>query len=149
MVLPIITLISVLAVLVIIIRLGITDPTIPTPPDEELLLQDTVTKTADFDGAALDLGEGFAPNMGGMPFQATIDVTTRDFTTGDETYVFNLQESDASGSGFATIGTVTVTSLGVKIVKGFVSKRYVRLSIDVGGTTPSMTYKSYLSPITL
>ncbi len=50
-------------------------PTIPTPQDAALLLQDAVTKTANFNTAAFDLGAGFAPGGLGRPVAAIVHVT--------------------------------------------------------------------------
>lgn len=37
------------------------NPTIPTPQDAALLIQDTTTKTASYVTPGLDLGSGFSP----------------------------------------------------------------------------------------
>jgi hypothetical protein len=121
---------------------------IPTPQDESQLLQDTVTKTADFNGAGFDLGAGFEPDGIGRPVAGVIYTTAFDHTTGDETYAFKLQESDddAATDPYTDCGaSVSVTAVGVVAAKGFIGKRYVRLALDVGGTTPSITYKAWLN----
>ena len=129
---------------------GITDPVIPGPQDTQLRLQASVTKTASFNSTALDLGSGFAPGGGGRPMQAIVPVTAFDFTTGDETYSFTLQES-SDNSSFTTISpSVSATAVTTYVVKGFVTQRYVRLVLTAGGTTPSITYgDAFLSPITI
>jgi hypothetical protein len=124
---------------------------IPTPQDNDLLLQDTVTRTATGNGTALDLGAGFTPGGIGMPASAVIDVSAADRANSDETYNFKLQES-SDNSTFVDIGVntaVTVASttatLGVYVAKGFITKRYVRLVLTAAGTTPSVTYKAWLN----
>lgn len=121
---------------------------IPTPQDENLLLQDTVTKTATFNSAGLDLGAGFAPGGLGMPVAGVVDVSAIDRGTGDETYTFKLQESDDNAS-FADCGvaTASLTATGVVACKGFLTKRYARLVLTAGGTTPSITYKAWLNTL--
>src|SRR5687767_2134474 len=109
--------------------------TIPTPQDTRLLLQDTVTKTASFNSAAIDLGAGYAPGGPGQRVSALVAVVTRDTSGGDETYAFALQES-ADNATFAAIGaTTTVAANGVTVVRGVVTTRYVRLALTAGGTT--------------
>ncbi|HEX8916851.1 MAG TPA: hypothetical protein VF796_31160 [Humisphaera sp.] len=121
--------------------------TIPTPQDKRLLLQDTVTKTASFDSAAVDLGAGYAPGGPGQRVAGIVAVVARDVSSGNETYAFALQESDDSAT-FAACGTATaVAANGVALVRAVVTKRFVRLSMSAGGTTPSITYKAWLNPL--
>lgn len=113
--------------------------------DADLLIQPAVTKTADFDGPALDLGAGYAPGGLGEIFGAVVVVTAIDRTTADETYAFTLQQSDNGSTGWAAIGVVVnTTTTGTIVVKGIVTTRYVRLVLDVNGTTPSITYSANL-----
>ncbi len=121
--------------------------TIPTPQDKRLLLQDTVTKTAGFDSAAVDLGSGYAPGGPGQRVAGLVAVVARDVSSGNETYAFTLQESDDNAT-FAACGVATaVAANGVALVRGVLTKRYVRLSLAAGGTTPSITYKAWLNPL--
>jgi hypothetical protein len=123
------------------------NPTIPTPQDAGLLLQDTTTKTATYQTPGLDLGSGFAPGGLGLPAAAVVNVTAADVGDGNELYTFVLQES-ADNVSFAAAGaTVSATAAGVIAVKGWVTKRYVRLSLTVTGTTPSITFKAWLNPL--
>ena len=146
--------IVILGLLAIVVAavLSMADPTIPTPQDEQLRLQAAVTKTADFDGAALDLGSGYAPGGVGKPVSAVINVTAGTRADSDETYAFNLQQS-ADASTWETIGSVSVTvattvfATGVYLAKGLSTKRYKRLQLDVAGTTPSITYEAWLNPL--
>lgn len=126
---------------------------IPGPQDTDLLLQAAVTKTANFDGTSVDLGAGWDPGGIGKMMAAVIDVTAADRANQDETYAFHLQESDAVDSGFVACGVAvsvtvatTVATLGTYVAKGIVAKRFVRLSLVVANTTPSITYSAYLNP---
>jgi hypothetical protein len=123
------------------------DPTIPTPQDTQLLLQDTVTKAANFNSVALALGAGFAAGGLGVPVAAVINVTALDLADGNETYSFTLQDS-ADNTTFAAVGAAqAVTAAGVATAKGRITRRYVRVVLTVAGTTPSVTYKAWLNPV--
>jgi hypothetical protein len=146
----------ILGALILLVALTLVlwlDPTIPTPQDTQLLLTDTITKTANFDTPGLLLtGTAFAPGGIGLPGAAIINVTACDRADSNETYTFKLQES-ADNSTFTDCGapiSVTVAgavaTLGVIMAKGIVTKPYVRLDLVVGGTTPSITYKAWFNP---
>jgi hypothetical protein len=123
------------------------NPTIPTPQDAGLLMQDTTTKTAVYQTPGLDLGSGFAPGGLGKPAAAIVNATALDLVDGNETYSLVLQES-ADNVSFTNAGAATaVTAIGVTAVKGWITKRYVRLSLTVVGTTPSITFKAWLNPL--
>jgi len=123
-------------------------PDLHGPIDEQMRLNASHTKTADFNGAAFDMGEGYAPPEPGQPVVAVIDTSALDTADANETYAFHLEESADGSTGWADIGVpVTVTAAGVKLAKGFATKRYVRLVCDVGGTTPSITYEAWLRPM--
>lgn len=122
-------------------------PRIPTPQDSRLVLQDTVTKTANFNSVALDLGSGYAPGGPGQRVTGLVAVVSRDVEDGNETYSFVLQES-ADNATFAACGVSTsVVAAGVAVVRGVVTRRYVRLALTVSGTTPTITYKAWLNPL--
>jgi hypothetical protein len=102
-----------------------------------------VTKTASFDGAALDLGAGFAPGGGGQSMDAAVPVTALDFTTTDETYSFKMQESDDDSTYTDCSPAVSALTANVGssiLLPGRVQKRYVRYSLTIAGTSPSITY---------
>lgn len=133
----------------IAIGLRLNSDHVPGPYDADLLLEDEdgVTKTADYDGASLDLGSGYAPGGVGQPMAAVVVVSDLDLASSDETYAFTLQES-ADDSTFTDCGpAIEVTGTGTVSVPGFVSERYVRCQLDVSGTTPSATYTAHLVPI--
>ena len=123
------------------------DPILPTPQDSQLLIMDMTTRTANFNTTPLDLGSGYAPGGLGQPASAVVNVTALDTTDGNETYSFTLQES-SDNSAYAAAGMATaVTATGVTAVKGRITKRYLRLALTVGGTTPSITFKAWLNPL--
>ena len=123
------------------------DPIIPTPQDTKLLLQDTTTKTANFNTPALDLGAGFAPGGLGLPAGGVVQVTAIDVADGNETYAFVLQESADNVTFTAASPSTAAGATGAHAVRGRITKRYVRLALTVSGTTPSVTFKAWLNPL--
>jgi hypothetical protein len=120
---------------------------IPTPQDEDLRLESSITKTADFDGASKDMGLGYAPGGIGQQVAAVVSISALDTASTDETYKFVVEES-SDNSTFTPAGPIiTVTATGVVSIPAWLSKRYVRLKLDVGGTTPSVTYQAWLNPL--
>lgn len=93
-------------------------------------------RTTNTNGTGIDT-QGF---VDGMMVVSAGDIDT---TSGDETYVVNLQESDDNStfttvSGFSvtitadnTVGLLRIPELNVT------RKRYLRAALTVGGTTPS------------
>lgn len=115
--------------------------------DDKAVLAEIATNTADTSNAALDLGADYKPagDAGpGVLLSAVITVDALDKTSGDEEYLFNLQESDDGSTGWATIGSVAADAVGVHVVTARVAKRFLRLQLDLAGTTPSITYKARL-----
>jgi hypothetical protein len=102
------------------------------------MLQEAVTKTADFAGTEVDIGIGAESAI------AILHVSVCDMTTGDETYQFGINHSDTAGGTYSAAGTFTliatpsVASWQQLSLTGL--KRYVKLGLDVEGTTPSATY---------
>ena len=123
------------------------DPITPTPQDAQLLLQDTTTKTASFNTPSIDLGAAFAPGGLGKPAAAVVQVTAMDTADGTEAYSFALQESSDNVTFSAAGAAAIATAVGVLPVRGWATKRYVRLALTASGTTPSITFKSYLNPL--
>jgi hypothetical protein len=124
-----------------------SDPIIPTPQDTQLVLQDTVTKTASFTSAGKDLGSGYAPGGLGQPVAAVVNVTALDTADGNEAYTFALHESDDNVSYAAAGATAEALAVGTVAVKARIKSRYVRLVLTAAGTTPSITYKAWLNPL--
>lgn len=130
------------------------DPTIIGPQDTQLQLQASTTKTASFNSAGVDLGSGFAPAGGGQPMQAIVNYSAGDFTTGDETYKFQLTESSdnvtfTACSALVAAPVTVAAPAGAITIGATVQKRYVRLEAVLAGTTPSITYLGWLQPKTI
>lgn len=96
-------------------------------------------RTADENGSAIDT-KGFGSAV------LTVSAGDIDTTSGNETYAFNVEESDDGSTGWAAISgaSVAVTADNdVKLIRleGLNTgsrKRYLRAVLDVGGTTPSI-----------
>jgi len=92
------------------------------------------------------------------PMDCVIGITSLDATTGDETYLLNIQVSDLVGGTFTTIASLAVartTPSGTVIrvpLNGAVASfldadcDWVRIGYDGGGTTPIIDYFAYLAP---
>lgn len=143
-----------LALVALALAPAMADPTIIGPQDSQLALQASVTKTATFNSTGLDLGSGFAPAGGGMPMQAIVNYSAGDFTTGDETYTFKIQDSPDNSAwtdrspGVAAPVTVAAPA-GAITIPCSIQQRYVRLVNTIAGTTPTITYSAYLQPRTV
>lgn len=123
------------------------DPVIPAPQDAQLLLQDTNTKTANFSSPAIDLGAGFAPGGLGKPVTGVLQVTAVDVADGNESYSFVLQESSDNVTFLSAGAAYAVTAAGAYAIRGWLTKRYVRIAVTISGTTPSVTFKAWLNPL--
>ena len=123
------------------------DPILPTPQDNQLLLQDTTTKTASFSTPAVDLGAGFSPGGLGRPAAAIVHATAVDTADGNETYTAVLQDSNDNVTFFAAGAAVSIGSVGAHAVRGWITRRYARIALTIAGTTPSITFTSDLNPL--
>ena len=90
-----------------------------------------------------------------MALVVTVGVAA-DFTTGDETYQFQLETDDNAGMTSSTIiGDVTVAAadltVGDKVVipLGHSNERYLQVVYTLGGTTPSITVDAFLQPLSM
>lgn len=128
--------------------------------DAAYVLADTQTVTADVEGKdsggtaiQLDLADYV-----GTQWVAHLRYTAADFTTGDETY--ELQIESCAATNFTTITDEKVIPMGIAAtvaaasnkyfqIGGFtVSNRYVRLYVNVAGTSPSLVIdKVWISPL--
>lgn len=95
-------------------------------------------RTADANGSGVD-------TLGYNDGMFVIMAGDIDLTTGDETYAFTVEESDDNSSWSAAISGLTATVTADNQVKliavknlNTTRKRYLRVSLDVGGTTPSI-----------
>src|SRR4051812_20852532 len=111
--------------------------TLPTPQDAALLMQDTTTKTANYQTPGLDLGSGYAPGGLGQPVCAVVNVTALDLSSGNETYPLTREEPADNVTFTAAGAAQSVTASGAVAARGWLTRRYARLSLVVGGTTPS------------
>jgi hypothetical protein len=93
-------------------------------------------------------------NMG--EFKAVLNVTAIDRTTGDETYVFDISVSDASGGTFTKVATLpAITAVGTYEIplSGELVRQHdddadwVRVGCTLGGTSPSITYGAFLTKV--
>ena len=123
------------------------DPIIPTPQDNQLLLQDTTTRTASYSTPAVDLGPGFSPGGLGRPAAAVLHATAVDTADGNETYSVVLQDSNDNVSFFAAGAAVSVGAAGAHAIRGWITRRYARIALTMAGTTPSITFKAWLNPL--
>lgn len=139
----------------VVLAPAMADPTVIGPQDSQLVLQASVTKTASFNSVGIDLGVGFAPGGGGKPMQAIVNYSAGDFTTGDETYTYKVQECATLGGTYrdcsaGVAAPVTVAApAGVITIGCNIQLEFVRLVLTAAGTTPSITYSAYLQPRTV
>lgn len=125
------------------------DPIIPSQNDANLKLLAAVTLTATANGAALDLGQGYAPNLGGEPMQAVGIITSVKTSATNETYAFKVQDSPDNSTWTDRSPSVLVTAAGALQVSCAITQRYVRLVYTLGGTAPSIVMGNiYLNPFT-
>lgn len=96
------------------------------------------TRTADANGTGVDT-KGFNNAM------IVIEAGDIDLANADETYAFTVQESDDNSSWSANISGLTASVTAdnqVKVIEvtnlNTQRKRYLRVVLDVGGTTPSI-----------
>lgn len=103
--------------------------------DALLALQASVTKTATFSGTGLDLKTG-TPRRG---MKARLIVTAASGTTPTLDVTIEHSDDNSTFTNLATFGQKTAT--GEDAISFETSKRYVRATATIGGTTPSFTYK--------
>lgn len=98
----------------------------------------------------------------GEPLSACITVgVAADHTTGDETYQFNLIQSATADLATPDIlATIPFTAaqyallaagaiISVPIPLGVITKRYIGLYLDSGGTTPTITVTAWFTPTSM
>lgn len=125
--------------------------------DSLLKFSDAQALTATADATnVIDLGNDRDIGKGEpMALVVTVGVAA-DFTTGDETYQFQLETDDNAAFSSATvIGDVTVAAAnlaaGDKVVipLGHSNERYLQARYVLGGTTPSVTVDAFLQPLSM
>jgi len=121
--------------------------------DALLVLQASTTKTADYQSTAVT-----HPDLDNDLYgKVVVNVTALDATTGDESYLVYVEVYDGTTYRVVGGGTIpnTVTgkyefpysgkTVGKMAVAGAIQG--VRVNLDVGGTTPSITFEAYLAPL--
>ncbi len=119
-----------------------------------------VTSTGDSSVVVLDTLKGFwntAGELADETFAIVINVTDLDATTGDETYSLAAKATNAAGvvNNAAALGTLAINAVGqyVILVDAATVKKVasnfggVKLTATLAGTTPSITYHSWISQI--
>lgn len=127
--------------------------------DAQLLLSDAQAVTADAVSTnTIDCGNSTIKNDIGagvsMAVAVQVDVAA-DSTTGDETYSFELIQSANANLTSAdvlvarTIAAASLTAGSIHIIgipPKSVTKRYIGLNYNVGGTTPTITCTAWVGP---
>lgn len=123
--------------------------------DSKLLLSDAQALTATADSTnSVDFSSD--RDMGrGEPWAMVMVVdVAADFTTTDETYAFALETDSTSAFSSATTiysETIAAASLtaGSKHIfpLGMTNEQYVQAVYTLGGTTPTITVTTYLTPL--
>ena len=123
--------------------------------DKELQLCASQAITADaLSTDVLDLAVAGRALGNGEPLAILVNVeVAADFTTGNETYEFQIQTDDNSSISSATvISTVVKTAAELAagtnhilpLPAGISLERYLALYFNVGGTTPTVTVSAWL-----
>lgn len=120
------------------------------PADANLVLQASVTKTATFNGAWLDLG---ATRELSDVLWARIEYSAATNASGSNTEAFTLDTSDdnstvAGAAQFAgsdsNVALSTTAQAAIQYIAFVVVHRYIRLTLTTtgAGSTPTITYQS-------
>lgn len=128
--------------------------------DKQTLLWDAAALSADAVSTnTYDTGAAGNDISRGEPLVAVITVdVAADHTTGNETYQFNILQDAAADLGTADILLERVVSYadltaGSKVVMpipmGALTKRYIGLGFDGGGTTPTVTVTAWICPASM
>jgi len=124
--------------------------------DAELLLKDTGALTASADSLILDLGDGIIDQL------AVIDVTAIKTSAGDEKYTISVEASNTADMSAGSVAVATkvvglltapmdadATEAGRYVIpfrneeNGNIY-RYVRLSVVIAGTLPSIDFLAFV-----
>lgn len=107
------------------------------------------TNAYDLGAAGIDIGVG-------EPLVVDVNVeVAADKATGDETYSFEVIQSAASALSSPdvlvarTIPAATLVAgytFQIEVPPGAVTKRYLGLNYNTGGTTPSITVSAFIQP---
>ena len=125
--------------------------------DNSLCVSDAQAVTTDAFGSNvtnIDLGAAGIDIAAGEPlaYIITVDVAA-DYTTTDETYIFEAHESansNMSSSDILVAKTIAASDLtaGSKHILDLpaTNKRYQNIRYNVGGTSPTITVTAFLAP---
>lgn len=121
--------------------------------DAQAFSSDAVTTNA-YDTGSADNNLGTGEPLGVF---IQVDVAA-DFTTGDETYQFNfIQSSNANLSSADILCSIVRTAAQLTagsthvlpIPAGAITKRYLGVAFDGGGTTPTITATIFIQPLSM
>lgn len=124
--------------------------------DQNLRLRDSASGAVTSSGSATAIA---FPATEMYEYKAVINVVAVDVTTGDEAYTFNIQVSDSSGGTYTTVGQRVIAAGQAAIatyeipLSGYAAESilsgadYIRVSHVLAGTTPSVNYNCWLSPM--
>lgn len=126
--------------------------------DGQTLVWDAAAITADAASTnTYDTGSAGRDISVGEPLALFISVdVAADFTTGDETYAFQIIQSanaNLSSPDILTVRTITAANLTagtihvIPLPSGALTKRYLGAYVDVGGTTPTITVTAWFAPL--
>lgn len=123
---------------------------LPSTVDIQLNILAAAVIAASANGIGLDLGVNFAPDAGGQPVQGIVNITAIKTSATNETYTFTLQDSPDNATWTNRSPATVATAVGGLVVSGFIEQRYVRLSVVLAGTAPTITVLDcYLNPLVL
>lgn len=124
---------------------------------ETILWKEAALSATGVSTNTLDRGATSQDTSKGEPLALGIAVgVDADFTTEDETYTFNIIESDAenlsnprviSSRAIAAEELVAGSLHVIPIPPGSLTKRYLGASATLGGTTPSVTVTAWIAPL--
>lgn len=142
-----ITLILILAAIAVAVLASLNFNTsyIPAHLDELLRLDNSATRTTNTNGTARNLGGTYGGS--GKPMNAVVRYSAADRADTNETYAFVVQESVDNSTWVTITPSVTVTgAAGTVSIPAVITGPFVRVNLAVGGTTPSITYETFLTP---
>jgi hypothetical protein len=118
---------------------------IPAHLDELLRLDASATRTANTNGTARNLG---GTNGGsGKPMNFIVRYSAADRADTNEAYTFTVQESvDGTTYTTITVGVAVTGAAGTVAIPAVISGPFCRVVLTVAGTTPSITYETFISP---
>ncbi len=114
----------------------------------------TGVSASSYDMTANDPDIGAGEPLG---FAISVDVAA-DFTTGDETYSFNVVDDDDAALGsvvvLASMAVLTTElTLGdlvkLPIPMGQMKQRYLGVQLVLAGTTPTITVSAHIAPLSM